>query len=149
VSHKALRIVNGNTLFCIFSSDSAFSLALKLEPGMHHGGFNPYQNHKPLAGLTVAAYSTSRIVTEQTNKHTDRLLFYGEPTPESVGPLREFLARPGAAFQKLILMDTEEGIQRVRPHAVEALSDTATLTTALPGMLEVRPRCCSLTWDGK
>lgn len=90
------------------------------------------------AGLTLAAYSTSRIVTERTNEHTDRLLFYGEPTPESVGPLRDFLAAPEAAgFQKLILMDSEEGIQRIRSHAIEALGDTAALTTALPGMLEV------------
>ena len=33
------------------------------------------------------AYSVSRIVTEQTDEHSDRLLFYGEPTPESIGPL--------------------------------------------------------------
>lgn len=91
------------------------------------------------AGLTLAAYSTSRIVTEQTDANTDRLLFYGEPTPESVGPLRTFLDGPGAAgFQKLILMSTEEEIQEIRPHAIATLEDSATLTTALPGMLEVR-----------
>jgi hypothetical protein len=33
------------------------------------------------------AYSVSRIVTQQTDEHSDRLLFYGEPTPESIGPL--------------------------------------------------------------
>ena len=33
------------------------------------------------------AYSVSRIVTEETDEHSDRLLFYGEPTPESIGPL--------------------------------------------------------------
>ncbi|BDA48530.1 probable sugar phosphatase YidA [Coccomyxa sp. Obi] len=91
-------------------------------------------------GLTLAAYSTSRIVTEQTDEHTDRLLFYGEPTPEPVGPLRDFLNAPGAAgFQKLILMQTEERIQEIRPLAIAALGDSATLTTALPGMLEVLP----------
>jgi hypothetical protein len=41
------------------------------------------------------------------------------------------------SFQKLILMDSEERIQEVRPAAIEALADTASLTTALPGMLEV------------
>ena len=39
------------------------------------------------AGVTLVAYSVSRIVTEQTDEHSDRLLFYGEPTPESIGPL--------------------------------------------------------------
>lgn len=91
------------------------------------------------AGLTLAAYSTSRIVTERTDEHTDRLLFYGEPTPESVGPLHAFLDAPGSAgFQKLILMATEARIQEIRPSAITALGDSATLTTALPGMLEVR-----------
>ncbi|KAK9917799.1 hypothetical protein WJX75_008413 [Coccomyxa subellipsoidea] len=91
-------------------------------------------------GLTLAAYSTSRIVTERTNEHTDRLLFYGEPTPESAGPLHAFLDAPGSAgFQKLILMDTEARIQEIRPSAISTLGDTATLTTALPGMLEVLP----------
>ena len=43
------------------------------------------------AGVTLVAYSVSRIVTEKTDEHSDRLLFYGEPTPESIGPLRGFL----------------------------------------------------------
>ena len=82
------------------------------------------------------AYSISRIVTEKTDEHTDRLLFYGEPTPESIGPLRGFLDG-GGAFQKIILMTTEEHLKEVRPLAVAALGDQAALTTALPGMLEV------------
>jgi hydroxymethylpyrimidine pyrophosphatase-like HAD family hydrolase len=32
--------------------------------------------------LTLAAYCGERIVTESTNEHTDRLMFYREPTPE-------------------------------------------------------------------
>ena len=88
------------------------------------------------AGVTLVAYSVSRIMTEKTDKHSDRLLFYGEPTPESIGPLRGFLDG-GGTFQKMILMTTEEHLQEVRPLAVVALQDNATLTTALPGMLEV------------
>ena len=61
-------------------------------------------------------------------------------------------------------MSSEERIQQVRPAAVACLGDSASLTTALPGMLEVRllwamprsgangsflqeamsPRCCTL-----
>ena len=77
-------------------------------------------------------------MTEQTNADTDRLLFYGEPTPESIGPLQAFLAQPGAAFQKVILMSSEARIQEIRPLAIAALGDSASLTTALPGMLEAR-----------
>lgn len=88
------------------------------------------------AGVTLVAYSVSRIVTEKTDEHSDRLLFYGEPTPESIGPLQGFLD-DGGTFQKLIFMTTEEHLKEVRPLAIAALEDSATLTTALPGMLEV------------
>ena len=43
----------------------------------------------------------------------------------------------GGSFQKMILMTTEEHLKEVRPLATAALEDSATLTTALPGMLEV------------
>jgi hydroxymethylpyrimidine pyrophosphatase-like HAD family hydrolase len=33
-------------------------------------------------GLTLTAYCGDRILTEDTNEHTDRLTFYEEPTPE-------------------------------------------------------------------
>ncbi len=86
--------------------------------------------------MTLVAYSVSRIVTEKTDEHSDRLLFYGEPTPESIGPLRGFLD-DGGSFQKMILMTTEEYLKEIRPLVLAALQDSATLTTALPGMLEV------------
>jgi hydroxymethylpyrimidine pyrophosphatase-like HAD family hydrolase len=35
-------------------------------------------------GVTLVAYCGNRIVTESTDVHTDRLIFYGEPTPEGV-----------------------------------------------------------------
>jgi hypothetical protein len=43
----------------------------------------------------------------------------------------------GGSFQKMILMTTEERLKEIRPLAIAALEDSATLTTALPGMLEV------------
>ena len=87
------------------------------------------------------AYSISRIVREKTDEHSDRLIFYGEPTPESIGPLRGFLD-DGGTFQKMIFMTTEEHLKKIRPQAIAALEDSATLTTALPGMLEVRIQRC-------
>jgi hypothetical protein len=35
-------------------------------------------------GLTLTAYCGERIVTQATNHHTDRLIFYREPTPEGM-----------------------------------------------------------------
>ena len=68
------------------------------------------------------AYSISRIVREKTDEHSDRLIFYGEPTPESIGPLRGFLDE-GGTFQKMIFMTTEEHLKKIRPHAIVALED--------------------------
>ena len=43
------------------------------------------QNFPRTVGLTFVAYHPDRVFCEQTNKDTDRLVFYGEPTPESIG----------------------------------------------------------------
>lgn len=37
------------------------------------------------AELTLVAYRPDRVYCKETNKDTDRLLFYGEPTPEAIG----------------------------------------------------------------
>jgi len=44
-------------------------------------------------GLTLAAYCGDRVLTEQTDEQTDRLIFYGEPTPETVGPLDDLICK--------------------------------------------------------
>lgn len=41
---------------------------------------------KGTAGLTLTAYcGPDRILCRQTDQHTDRLVFYREPTPEAAG----------------------------------------------------------------
>jgi len=52
--------------------------------------------------LTLTAYCGERILTEATDVHTDRLLFYEEPTPEGVGPMTAILGK--IPVQKMILM---------------------------------------------
>ena len=50
------------------------------------GKDSPDDQHFPrTVGLTFVAYHPGRVFCEQTNKDTDRLVFYGEPTPESIG----------------------------------------------------------------
>jgi len=43
--------------------------------------------------LTLAAYCGDRVLTEQTDEQTDRLIFYGEPTPETIGPLHDLICK--------------------------------------------------------
>ena len=88
-------------------------------------------------GLTLAAYCGDRILAEATDTHTERLIFYGEPCPESHGPLAGVLCRQ-IPCQKFILMGSEERINEVRSLVQARLGPVAHLTTALPGMLEVK-----------
>ena len=88
-------------------------------------------------GLTLIAYLGDRIICDRTDEHTDRLSFYNEPTPEQVGDLSQIVGK--LSIYKLIFMAQEEKIHEIREDAHAVLSNTASLTTALPGMLEVLP----------
>ena len=88
-----------------------------------------------LAGVQVTAYCTNRILSEKTDEQSDRLIFYGEPTPESVGPLLEYTKEK--EVQKMLLMAEKPITDKIRPHLREALGGEAEITIAIPGMLEV------------
>ena len=60
-----------------------------------------------LAGLTVMAYCTSRILVAATDEHSDRMPTYGEPVPEAV--------------QDLFKEATQLGVQKVRRTTLEIL----------------------------
>ncbi len=53
----------------------------------------------------MAVYTDERIVCKDTNEHTDRLIWYKEPTPEPVGPLDKAVHQ--LQVQKLIFMATQ------------------------------------------
>lgn len=86
-------------------------------------------------GVTLTGYSGTRIVCEATDEQTDRLLFYREPTPEGVGDMRAF----STVTNKLIFMAPQPRIVELRPVVERAMAGRASLTTAIPGMLEVLP----------
>lgn len=65
---------------------------------------------------------------------TDKIALYYEPMPSAVGPLAEAMAG-GLRVHKLILMDTKEAIDRVRPDVERLIGDRATFT-------QVRTRVC-------
>lgn len=85
--------------------------------------------------MQVTAYSTDRIVSEKTDEQSDRLIFYGEPTPESVGDLLQWTK--DESIQKMLVMADKPVTDRLRPHLQQALGGDAEITVAIPGMLEV------------
>ncbi|KAH7622674.1 putative Endoribonuclease YBEY, chloroplastic [Nannochloris sp. 'desiccata'] len=87
--------------------------------------------------LSLTAYCGDRIVCKTRDEHTDRLIFYGEPTPEGIGPLHSQIGV--LPIMKVIFMAPEERITAIRPAAERTFSGRAALTAAIPGMLEVLP----------
>lgn len=114
--------------------------------------------------VTVVLYSSDRILCDQTNHHTDRLIFYGEPVPEPVGDVISCINQQhdkedvdggntehDGGFQngtisssripiyKCIFMAEDEIIDNVvRPYVEKSLSGVS-ITSALHGMLEILP----------
>lgn len=67
---------------------------------------------------------------------TDKIALYYEPMPTAVGPLPEAMAA-GLRIHKLILMDTKEVIDRVRPDVERLIGERATLTQVRCGQDQV------------
>eukprot|EP00958_Prasinococcus_capsulatus_P017593 scaffold1990_cov350-Prasinococcus_capsulatus_cf.AAC.3 len=117
-------------------------------------------------GVTLTAYCGERILCEATNEQTDRLLPYKEPVPEGVGPLDMYAEavethkvggrclqpdhgstfsckvmklRSVCALSQVIFMAPEEQITELRPEIEARFGSVASITKALPGMLELLP----------
>eukprot|EP00890_Picochlorum_soloecismus_P005913 jgi/Picsp_1/6322/NSC_03671-R1_protein len=90
-------------------------------------------------GLSFVVYCHDRILCRQRNVHVNRLVSYGEPAPEAM----EFsdLVREVQSLDvyKVMFMGDDDQIRAIRPTAAEGFSGKASLTTALPGMLEILP----------
>jgi len=114
-------------------------------------------------GVTAVAFCGETILCDRRNEDTDRLLAYGEPTPEAApapGGLREAVALGGVRVNKLLLFAAEEeeeeetfagrdkkdatdggvAMSALREEAERAFSPSeCAITTAVPGMLEFLP----------
>ncbi len=86
--------------------------------------------------MTLSGYSIDRVLCIQTNEQTDRLIFYGEPTPESMGPWGPIIDK--LPIQKFLLMASLERINEIRPLVQQQFGDRVHLTVAIKGMLEVQ-----------
>ena len=82
-------------------------------------------------------YTYERILAEQTNSDSDRLLPYEDPTPENGGDLEQYVGK--LPIQKCIFIAPEARIAETREQIAERLGDgkRTTLTVAIAGMLEV------------
>lgn len=89
------------------------------------------------ADITLVVYTYDRILAEQTNQDSDRLLPYEDPTPESVGDLDDVVDK--LDIQKCIMIASEQRIGETREQIAERLGDgtRTSLTVAIAGMLEV------------
>lgn len=61
------------------------------------------------------------------DENTDRIADYKEPMPEVVGPLVDAMVN-GLRIHKVILIDTKEAIDRVRPEMERLVGAHTTLT---------------------
>ena len=90
-------------------------------------------------GVAVVAYCGERVFCRAMCPQVEKLQQWSDPTPEVHAPGLDRLGDIGVRVHKLILLDDEENIVALRPHLAAALGDVASLTRAVPGMLEVLP----------
>ena len=92
-------------------------------------------------GVTLVLYGSNRIICDKRDHHADRLIFYGEPTPEAVGDVVAYLERAPLDIHKVIFMADDPKIKdTVRPVVeMELATYKVALTSAIEGMVEVLP----------
>ena len=90
------------------------------------------------SGLSLVAFSGERILCSQSDDWTDVFTTIKEPTPIALGVPWEQIARDERA-NKLILLGEPERLAGLRPSLAERLGASASLTCAIPTMLEVLP----------
>jgi hydroxymethylpyrimidine pyrophosphatase-like HAD family hydrolase len=81
--------------------------------------------------VSLTAYCGDRIVCSARDEHTDRLIFYGEPTPEALGPLESHVGK--LPIFKVIFMADQKVIDEIRPEVEAMFAQRAALTTAISG----------------
>lgn len=90
-----------------------------------------------LVGSSLIAYSGDRILCEKADALTDLLPTYAEPVPEVIGTWESVL--DSVPLNKFIYLGPADKITALRPAVEAAVGTHATLTQALPDMLEVLP----------
>jgi Cof subfamily protein (haloacid dehalogenase superfamily) len=92
-----------------------------------------------LHNVAVIAYAGDRIYCRQRCRQTDKIGQYSEPPPDVYANGLENLGEIGVNVNKLILLDDEVELIRIRPLLFDYMQQSVSLTKAVPGMLEVLP----------
>lgn len=89
--------------------------------------------------ISLIVYAGDRILTAEQTDFTRGIVCVKEPMPELQDTLLHQLHRIGVKINKLILLEAEEILIKHRPDIEKRLRGVASLTKAVPGMLEVLP----------
>ena len=90
-------------------------------------------------GVAVVAYAGERIFCKRACVQTDYLKTWSDPAVEVYADGIDKLTDININVHKLILLDDEAMLEKIRPKLVTYLNGVASLTKAVPGMLEVLP----------
>ena len=88
---------------------------------------------------SLLAYCGEEIYRKQPCKWTDLVESYGDPKPHDFPQGLDQLHLQGIKTHKMILMADDEWLQKIRPSLQSEINGVASLTQAVPGMLEVLP----------
>lgn len=89
--------------------------------------------------LSVIAYSRDRIITRKRSYFTDQIAKYAEPFPEVMEKCLFEVHEGGSKINKLIILDEEDRLLKIRELLENRMYGRASITRAVPGMLEVLP----------
>lgn len=89
--------------------------------------------------LAVVAYCGERIFCRQPCPQVRKLQIWSDPIPEVYPRGLDKLREIDVKVHKLIILDDEETIVKIRPQLAASLGNSASLTRAVPGMLEILP----------
>jgi Cof subfamily protein (haloacid dehalogenase superfamily) len=92
-----------------------------------------------LNDVSAIAYCGDRIFCTKNNNKTIKILDYKEPLAEEYPKGIIHLNRDGIRVNKLLIVDDEEILLKIRPLIENLLLNEATITKAVVGMLEVLP----------
>ncbi|GJQ10751.1 hypothetical protein GpartN1_g2542.t1 [Galdieria partita] len=90
-------------------------------------------------GISLVGYERDRILCEQRNQETDKVIPYHEPTPEPIGSWKEALFNQNTKLNKMMFMAPPGHLDRVRSYIEKVLGKCCHITQAVPGMLEALP----------
>eukprot|EP01038_Epipyxis_sp_PR26KG_P010474 gene10474-14075_t len=90
--------------------------------------------------LSLIAYCNDDIYCKSQDLQTNKITVYSEPIPTIYSPgLDKLDSNLGIRVNKLIILQSESRLVQIRPKVEQLIKNEASLTSAVPGMLEVLP----------